>query len=307
MGYSTYSPSDWKSYTDTVRHKPTAKVFASTTMASDLDPKGIRRRESRDSAAHPETTPLIMALDVTGSMDMLADHLAKSGLGPTYEETIRRGTVPGAQLLVMGVGDPEARDEAPLQVTQFESDTKSAIAQIERIWLEKGGGGNGYEGYLLPWYFAAFKTETDAWAKRRKKGFLFTVGDEQAQPRLRRQDVLKVFGDTVQDDLSAQDLLQVVSRNWEVFHVVVEEGHHARQYPAQVRKSWTDLLGQRVLFLSDHTKLPELVVSAIEVVENGRRPADVAGTWSGSTALVIAKALGGLAKAGPAAGGSVRF
>ncbi len=249
----------------------------------------------------------MLALDVTGSMDMLADHLAKSGLGPTYGELIRRGTVPGAQLMVMGVGDPEARDAAPLQVTQFESDTTSAMGQIERIWLEKGGGANGYEGYLQPWYFAAFRTETDAWAKRRKKGYLVTVGDEEAQPRLRRQDILKVFGDTVQDDISAEDLLQVVSRNWEVFHVVVEEGSHARRHMAEVRRSWTDLLGQRVLFLSDHTKLPELVVSAIEVVENGRRPADVAGTWSGSTSLVIAKALGGLAKAGPAAGGSVRF
>jgi hypothetical protein len=307
MGYSTYKPSDWKAYEETVRHKPTEEIFKAKSISRDLDPVDIKRRESRDSAAHPVTTPLILAFDVTGSMEMLADHLAKRGLGPTFEELIRRGTVPGAQLMVMGIGDPEVGDRAPFQATQFESDSVAAISQIERIWLEKGGGPNMWEGYLQAWYFAAFKTDIDSFRKRGKKGFLFTIGDEQAQPRLRKGDIKRVFGDTVQDDMSAEDLLQVVSRTYEVFHVVVEQGRHARAYPAEVRATWTALLGQRVLFLSDHTKLPELVVSAIEVVENGRRPADVAGSWSGSTSLVIAKALGGLARSGGAGGGSVRL
>ncbi|HAO33838.1 MAG TPA: hypothetical protein DCQ84_12920, partial [Candidatus Competibacteraceae bacterium] len=51
--------------------------------------------------------------------------------------------------------------------------------QLRRLWLEKGGGGNACESYTLPWYFAATHTAIDCFEKRGKKGYLFTVGDEE--------------------------------------------------------------------------------------------------------------------------------
>ena len=35
------------------------------------------------------------------------------------------------------------------------------------------------ESYELALYFAAYKTSCDAWEKRQKKGYLFTLGDER--------------------------------------------------------------------------------------------------------------------------------
>lgn len=59
----------------------------------------------------------------------------------------------------------------------FEADIRIA-RQLEKLWLEKGGGGNCCESYTLPWYFAALHTAIDWFEKRGQKGYLFTVGDE---------------------------------------------------------------------------------------------------------------------------------
>ena len=60
--------------------------------------------------------------------------------------------VPDPQLLFAAVGDADV-DDAPLQVTQFESDIRIA-EQLLDLWLE-GGGGDLPEDYELVWYFAA--------------------------------------------------------------------------------------------------------------------------------------------------------
>lgn len=57
-----------------------------------------------------------------------------------------------------------------------------------------------------------------------------------------------------------------------------------------VMKSWTDILGQRILRLSDYTKLPELIVSTLQVL-NGENKDSVSDSWDGSTKLVIRNAI----------------
>jgi hypothetical protein len=57
--------------------------------------------------------------------------------------------------------------------------------------------------------------------------------------------------------------------------------------------AWTKLLGQRALPLSDHTRMAEVIISAIEVM-SGRASDTVSGSWSTSTALVVRHAIGGL-------------
>ena len=98
----------------------------------------------------------------------------------------------------------------------------------------------------------------------------------------------------------------MVSRMYHVFHVVVEEGRHARSHLPQVMNSWTKLLGQRVLRLSDYKKLAEVVVSAIQVNE-GNDIATVTKSWSSSTALVVNRAINGLTTTKSSGGGVVRF
>ncbi|HWE64749.1 MAG TPA: hypothetical protein VHB98_23790, partial [Chloroflexota bacterium] len=210
MGSARWDPSDWATYATATARKSIHDVFASRDLHPSLDPRGVALRESHDSALNPASTALIVALDVTGSMGMVADALARQGLGTMVEEVLRRKPVTDPHIMCMGVGDANF-DRAPLQVTQFEADIRIA-EQLERIWLEKGGGGNNCESYDLPWYFAAMHTAIDCFEKRGKKGYLFTVGDEESPLGLTGAQIERVIGDQARQDLGARELLTMASR-----------------------------------------------------------------------------------------------
>lgn len=294
MGGGRWSADDWVGYTATNSYasKTTDEIFSKSSMDKDLDPQNIKIRESRDSDHNPNSNAIIIALDVTGSMSCVLDAMARKGLNTLVTEIYDRKPVTDPQIMCMGIGDVAAGDRAPLQVTQFEADIRIA-QQLEKIYLEGGGGGNHFESYTLAWYFAAFKTSTDAFEKRGKKGYLFTIGDEEPTPLLTKSQLERVFGHTVESDVNTKDLLDLVLRQWEVFHIIVEEGSHYRYAGDKVSKKWKDLLGQRVIHLADHKKLAEVVVSTIQVIE-GESVDNVANTWDGTTALIVKKSLGDL-------------
>ena len=295
MGGARWNEDDWKHASSATRGRRTDEIFTSAGMHPSLNPYGVVR-ESRDSLANPESNAIIIGLDVTGSMGMIADAMAREGLGTLVEEILKRKPVSDPHILACGIGD-SYYDDAPLQVTQFEADIRIAD-QLKMIWLEKGGGGNSHVGYHLPWYFAAQRTQIDCFEKRDRKGYLFTVGDEEPPRELLADHARAIFGDSLQRDLSTQELLTMVSRMYHVFHVVVEEGSHARNHLSTVLDKWRGLLGQRVLRLKDYRRLAEVVVSAIEVNE-GRDRDEVAHSWPGETSAVVAHALA----ARPANGG----
>jgi hypothetical protein len=295
MGSGRWSPDDWGKYSSSKSYdtKTTAGIFTASKLDPSMSVKGVMR-ESRDSVDNPKSTPLILALDVTGSMGIIADVIARKGLNTTLAEVYSRKPITDPHCLVMGIGDVEY-DTAPVQASQFEADIRLA-EQLEKIFLEHGGGGNSFESYAAAWYFAAHHTVTDAFEKRGQKGYLFTIGDEEPTRRLTQSAIKQFFGDDIQADVDIPALLTEVSRKWEVFHIIVAEGSHAKHHP-EVRTKWADLLGQRALWLTDHTKVAELIVSTLEVVAGDHDADSVAKTWDGSTAVVVRGALGTLTKA----------
>lgn len=289
MGYGRWNANDWDNYTTkNTKGKTTAQIFNASSMKKELSPLNIAPRESRDSTQNPNSTPIILALDVTGSMGIIADTLAREGLGALVEEILNRKPVSDPHIMVMGVGDAEY-DRAPLQVSQFEPDIRIA-EQLKDIFLERGGGGNRSESYNLPWYFAANKTEIDS-VKQGRKGILFTFGDEECPPVLKAEHVKQFLGETIQGDIKTEDLLKMVSQKYDVFHVVIEEGNYARQEPKRVYDSWNKVLPKgHVIPVKDYKKLPEVLVSVMEV-HGGKDPAAVIASWKGKTADTVREAI----------------
>jgi hypothetical protein len=305
MGSGRFSFDAYAAYSSATVGRSTDDVFRTSAKAARgrapelLDPlnvkkdvNGVRMRESRDSTDNPLSTPLIVALDVTGSMGMLADHLAREGLGTLFKAILDRKPITDPHLMFMALGDANC-DSAPLQVSQFEADAR-IIEQLAEIWIEKGGGGNSFESYNLPWYFAARHTVHDAFQKRGKKGYLFTVGDERVPTALTANQIRHFIGDDVEKEVSTKEALVWAQERYEVFHVIVEEGSHCTFDRDGVVRTWTELLGQRALLLSDHKKLSEVIVSAIQVLE-GDHPDKVADSWGDSkTSEVVHAAVKGL-------------
>lgn len=293
MGSGSWNSGSWSTYSSSTASMPTAAIYKSHMMKDALDPLKIKIREARDSITHPESTPIIIGLDVSGSMGILADNMAKKGLGVVVEELLARKPIKDPQIMFMAISDP-ATDRTAIQVTQFESDN-TIIPQLEDLWLEHNGGGNGTEGYQMPWFFAATKVAADAWEKRKKKGYLFTIGDEGSPMDIQPHWIKKFIDEhsEITSSLPVKDVLKMAQERFNVFHIVVEQGSYCSSAKDQVYTSWRNLMGERVLPLVDVNDLAEVIVSTIQVVE-GTNINTVINSWSGSTAVTVRKAVEGL-------------
>lgn len=308
MGGRSMDSTDWAKYTATsatYRAAPTASVaFKARTLDEYLDPSKIILRESRNSVANPQSTPVMLGLDVTGSMGMIAKEIAGNGLGVLIKSIFDRKPVSDPHIMFLGIGDA-LFDSAPLQASQFEADM-TMLDQLEKLWIEGGGGNNSSEGYNIPWHFANFHTSCDAFEKDGRKGFIFTFGDELPPPDLTADNLKKVYGREQEVVMTNTQLLEALSSKYHVFHVIVEQGSFCRYHPERTVNAWKELLGQRAIPLSDYTKLGEVIVSVMQVVA-GEDKEVVSKSWSGDTALVVSKAVSGMAVATKSSGGIVRL
>ena len=293
MGHGGYSSKDWTDFSTSRKYSDpsttTRDIYSKSSLDEDLDPTKFKFRESVDGGDNPNSTPLIVALDVTGSMHSVLDAMARKGLKTICEEVYNRKPIVDPHICVLGIGDVEC-DHAPFQATQFEADIK-IFEQLEKIWLEGGGGGNDHESYILAWYFAKFRTKCDSFAKRGNKGYIFTIGDEEVTPKIHSSQFEQFMGDGQMPAYTAQELFDLVFPEWNVFHIIVKEGSHASRNYNAVRKSWIDVLSeQRVIDLDDHQHVGEIIVSTLEVA-SGKTLKEVAASWDGSTEISINDAL----------------
>lgn len=295
MGHSRFSADEWSTFaTRSFAGKTRDQVLNTSGMVAANDPARFTNgvRESRDSAVNPRSTPIIIAGDVTGSMDELAYLLLKESLPAIALEIYERAPVTDPHILVAAVGDVACHDRAPFQATQFEAGATELGTQTQSLYVEKGGGGNSSESYHLPWYFAAMHTSTDAFEKRGEKGILFTYGDEGVPPVLTREHIRTVFGTDAERDYTTAELLAMARRTWDVYHLLIMQGSHARSRPG-VLDEWRSLLGERAIPIHDYQKLGEIIVSILQV-RQGVDKNVVASSWSGDTSLVVRKAIMGL-------------
>ena len=212
MGSGSYTSADWsklKSSRSITSSSDADNLFEKKSADPKYDPKFIEVRESRDSEDHPDSTPIIIGLDVTGSMGYLAAQIAKEGLHETMMKLFSTKPVRDPQIMFSAVGD--VVDSAPLQVTQFESDIRIA-QQLLDLWLE-GAGGDGPEDYPLLWYFAAKHTSVDRFEKHGKKGYLFTIGDADSHKKISKESFIKVFGDDTETH-SVNKLAEMAGEKW---------------------------------------------------------------------------------------------
>lgn len=248
MGCGSWTSDSFKSYSKSVGRSVSKsgvidsdysnqEMFKARHLDSALDPKNVVR-ECCDSEEHPNTLPVILALDVTGSMGDAAVEIAKK-LNVIMTKLYK--DVKDVEFMIMGIGDL-AYDDCPIQVSQFESDIRIA-EQLDKIYFEFGGGGNGFESYTAAWYFGSRHTKLDC-LKRGRKGIIITMGDEQLNPYLplrgRRSGLIKATGDNLQADVETKDLYDEASKKFNIYHLDVN--HYHRWDEDEVEKSYKEYL-----------------------------------------------------------------
>jgi hypothetical protein len=239
---------------------PVDTIFVQNTLRKiheSMEPSKALLRESRDSENHPNTVPILIALDETGSMRLIPEYMVRFGLPKMVGNIIQKG-VPDPAILFLGIGDHEY-DSAPLQVGQFESGDEELDLWLTRTWLEGKGGSNAGESYLLAWYFAAYHTVTDAWEKRKQKGFLFTIGDEPCLPTLPKSVVKELMGKSSQSNFKAEELLAAAQEKYNVYHLHIMEGNSGHRSLGY----WENLLNQYCVKVDDHEKVSDIIAEIV--------------------------------------------
>lgn len=213
-------------------------LYRSEQLNEVLNPKGVMR-ECVDSDEHPETIPVILALDVTGSMGSAAEAVAKQ-LNDIMTELYK--SVKDVEFCIMAIGDL-SYDDAPIQMGQFESDIRIA-EQLEKVYFERGGGGNAWESYTAAWYMGLNHTKLDCW-NRGKKGIIITMGDEPMNPYLPMQALAKATGDNIQGDIDTKSLYEAVTKKFDVYHIGIDNPATSfRFYGDRIEETFGKLLGQ---------------------------------------------------------------
>lgn len=265
MGGGSFSYSDYSQTARSLNNKSVNEVLHSKTINESFNPQKVKIRESRNSVDNPVTTPIIIGLDVTGSMGHIAVDLLKAGVGRTIQSINSSPNIHGPQILFAAVGDSKC-DSYPLQVTQFESDNRM-VDQLQMIWNHKGGGGNGGESYFLPWVFADKKVQADA-INEGRKGYIFTVGDEPVHKFFSEVEQVHVFGSSLYEkDVTADEIYESVSKNWFVFHLCV--GDRYEWQDKTVTESFK-FMDDHFVILKDSSMLPEIIGAIIHLNEGTR-------------------------------------
>ena len=260
--FCSYSTSRGRSVDDTgfvtTSYASAQDMYEQRRMHERMDPKKFMVRECRDSDEHPNTLPVILAIDVTGSMGDSAMAVAKSlnGIVTDISEKSK-----DTEFCVMAIGDTYC-DKAPVQMSQFESDVRIAQA-FDDIWFEGGGGSNPWESYTAAWYMAAYHTELDAW-KRGGKGVLITLGDEPINPILEPDELrrfIKTKGDELRQDgdIDSRDLYKVVSDKYDVYHIYVDHRSESKNDSPKEVTSFEKIIGKDHVFSCRVKDLPKVV------------------------------------------------
>ena len=247
MGYGSFSTASYNSMSSSRGYasKSVDQIFTSRNINDLLNPKKMTNkiRESRDSEEHPESLPIIIGLDVTGSMGKIPYNLVQGGL-PKLMDNIIATAHKDPQLMFIGIGDSYF-DSAPIQISQFESSTELIDQSLTSLFIERGGGGNLEESYSYAWLIGARHTSADRFEKHNKKGFIFTIGDERLNNELYEGSLIHHMGyESGQQSILSKDLYREVSEKYHVFHIHCTDG----SYPTNViEKEWKEILGENFI------------------------------------------------------------
>jgi len=291
MGHSGFSSMDFDagvrglaSSGSTFSRSATAVSTGVRNIADILDPRKLKNgmRESCFAPGFNDATPIIVALDGTGSMEHVPHDMQKQ-LPKLIDMITEKGISDHPNVMFMMFGDERATPpDAAFQMSQFEIGSKELLTALNEMIIPGNGGGNNGEAYHLAFYAAANHTRIESFERDGAKGYFFLIEDEQpfydsgdpavhgTTPALAKE----VFGDRIQSEIP---MLESVRKTCERYHVfVIRPGHTNHGTNKSIKKMWQKLL-------SDAGENPEYVLEVPETSDIVPTMAAAIGRLAGET------------------------
>jgi len=208
-----------------------------------IDP---RKRVSTESK-----NPLIVAIDVTGSMASwpaeIFDRL------PLLFNTLAQYR-PDVEICFAAIGDA-AVDKWPLQVTSFASGFD--LEQLLGALYGEGGGGDAPESYGL---FAHWVNTHVEIPNADETPFLIVFGDINMHPKIAKGQVDHYLGDKARDDLDSLKEWQEVTQKWNTWFLRRPGGKRGDKIDDQ----WGQAIGaQKVFHIEDEQRAVDYALGLV--------------------------------------------
>lgn len=198
------------------------------------------------------TTPLVVAVDVTGSMSTwpgeIFDRL------PLLYQTLSQYR-PDLEISFVAIGDATS-DSYPLQVTEFAAGV-ALEDQLNALYGEGGGGGGAKESYELFAYFLL----TQVRAPNALRPYLILYGDEGFYPEVSAAQLRYYLGGKERRDRDALTVWRALGESWNIFHL---RKAYAPPQDAQIEAQWAEAIGsERIVSLPSATRAVDLALGLI--------------------------------------------
>lgn len=233
-----------------VRARDAARAAKAGPRSYDVSGPDMARVDPRKHLHTESRNPLVVAVDVTGSMAHwpfeIFDRL------PLLSNTLTQYR-PDLEVSFAAIGDAGC-DRWPLQVTRF-AQGYDLEEELKALYGE-GGGGDEPESYGL---FAAFMATHAPTPKAEGKPFLIVFGDAHMHELVPKSQVAHLLGDRAQRDLKAQDLWRSVCERWNVWFL-----RRAGKPGDSIDKQWGAAIGsQHILHIHDEPRAVDYAMGLV--------------------------------------------
>ena len=225
---------------------------------SGVDPGVLPKGRTLVSTAK---SPVVYAFDVTGSVDRLP-LIITDKMPMIAGQILENGYLDDPEISLAAVGDA-TRDTAPIQVADF-AKIKNLDDWLKRLWREKGGGGNGVEGYEHMAYFYARNCQMP---NAVTPFFLFTA-DEGMRETLYKSDLERLFGGT-HETISAVKVFKELDKKFKGNVFLIHR--YYGQGDEEALSGWRKCIGdERIIRLGSDLAIADLTLGLFAVVTGSR-------------------------------------
>lgn len=261
--------SDYNTATDSATTKKSAASYNIDAGRKYDEPKTIVPPPRGKVLITKAKFPLVVAVDVTGSMREFPKIIFEK-LCILYNEImlfLPQDMKDSFEISFAAIGDAYC-DQAPIQVTDFAAG-KELDLNIKSMYPEGGGGGQARESYeLMAYYYARHCNLVNP--LQNPKPLLVLVGDEGFYAKVNREHIRRYVSeeDKLVSDLISEDVFEVLKQKFNVYILRIK--YENAEDEKEIDAKWRKVLGNsHVIIMKDPHRIVDTIIGIVATAVDG--------------------------------------